>query len=119
MADDKVAQFGVNVANQTTPFTAQSTLLGAFNGVTTQAGQQMGFFIGTGDQDNFIELVLTGDNGGSLMAIREVNGVDTVIATQSLVLPGPASVNRAAPLLIRRRELRQPGKRNGDPLNLA
>lgn len=86
-------QFGVNVANQTTPFTAQSTLLGPFSGVTPQAGQQMGFYIGTGDQDNFVELVLTGDNGGSVKAIREVNGVDTVIATQSLALPGPGSVN--------------------------
>ncbi|HEX3599224.1 MAG TPA: hypothetical protein VHU84_03725, partial [Lacipirellulaceae bacterium] len=86
-------QFGFNVANQITPFTAQSTLLGAFNGLTPQAGQQMGFFVGTGDQDNFVELVLTGDNGGSIKAIREVNGVDTVIATQPLTLPGPASVN--------------------------
>jgi hypothetical protein len=86
-------QFGFNVANQTTPFTAQTTLLGAFNGVTPQAGQQMGFFIGAGDQDNFVELVLTGDNGGSVTAIREVNGVDTVIGSQSIALPGPSSVN--------------------------
>src|SRR5258707_5351262 len=86
-------QFGVNVATQTSPFTAQTTMLGAFNGVTPQAGQQMGFFIGTGDQDNFVELVLTGDNGGSVTAIREVNGIDTVISTQLIALPGPGSVN--------------------------
>ncbi len=86
-------QFGVNVANQTTPFTAQSSVLGPFSGLTPQPGQQMGFYIGTGDQDNFVELVLTGDNGGSIKAIREVNGVDTVIATSAITLPGPGLVN--------------------------
>jgi hypothetical protein len=86
-------QFGVNVASETTPYTAESTVLSAFSGVTPQAGQQMGFYIGTGDQDNFVQLVLAGDNGGSIQALREVGGVDTVIATQSLALPGPGTVN--------------------------
>jgi glucose/arabinose dehydrogenase len=86
-------QFGVNVANETTPFTAETTVLGAFNGLTPQAGQQMGFYIGTGDQDNFVQLVLTGDNGGSIQALREVGGVDTIFASQAIALPGPGSVN--------------------------
>jgi hypothetical protein len=86
-------QFGVNVAGETQPFTAQSTVLGAFSGLTPKPGQQMGFYIGTGDQDNFVQLVLTGDNGGSIQALREVAGVDTLIGSQSLALPGADSVN--------------------------
>jgi hypothetical protein len=90
---EQAFQFGVNVAGQTTPFTARSSVLTPFGGQTPQAGQEMGMYIGTGDQDNYVQLVLSGDNGGSVQLMREVGGVFTAIASQSLVLPGPGFVD--------------------------
>jgi hypothetical protein len=81
-------QFGVNVGSATTPFVARTSILGPFNGFTPQAGQEMGFYIGTGDQDNFIQLVLSGDNGGSIKLGKEVNGSFTAVASQNLSMSG-------------------------------
>jgi hypothetical protein len=85
-------QIGVNVGAATTPFVASTSILGPFNGVTPQAGQEMGFYIGTGDQDNFIQLVLSGDNGGSIKLGKEVAGAFTTVASQNLSMPGSGFV---------------------------
>ena len=81
-------QFGVNVGGATGPFVARSSIIGPFNGVTPQAGQEMGFYIGTGDQDNFIQIVVSGDNGGSIKLGKEVGGSFTSVASQNLSIPG-------------------------------
>ncbi|HJQ80741.1 MAG TPA: malectin domain-containing carbohydrate-binding protein [Lacipirellulaceae bacterium] len=85
-------QLGVNVANETSPFTAKTSVLGPFSGLVPQPGQEMGMYIGTGDQNNFVQIVLSGDNGGSIQLMKEVGGVFSVAATQSLALPGPSFV---------------------------
>ncbi|HYO25408.1 MAG TPA: malectin domain-containing carbohydrate-binding protein [Lacipirellulaceae bacterium] len=85
-------QFGVNVGGQTGPYMARTSILGPFNGLTPQAGQQMGMFIGAGDQDNYIQLVISGDNGGSIQLGKEVGGVFTTIASQNLSLVGVSNV---------------------------
>jgi hypothetical protein len=85
-------QFGVNVGAATTPFVASTRVVGPFNGLTPQAGQEMGFYIGTGDQDNFIQLVLSGDNGGSIKLGKEVNGSFSTVASQNLAMPGSGSI---------------------------
>jgi hypothetical protein len=90
---EQAFQFGVNVGGATTPFVASTSVLGPFNGVTPQPGQEMGFYIGAGDQDNFIQLVLSGDNGGSIKLGKEVAGAFTTVATQNLALPGPGFVD--------------------------
>ncbi|MBA3483921.1 MAG: hypothetical protein H0T51_19115, partial [Pirellulales bacterium] len=83
-------QFGVNVGAATTPFTAKTSVVGPFNGLTAQVGQEMGLYIGTGDQDNFIQIVLAGD--GSIKLGKEVAGAFSTLASQSLALPGPGFV---------------------------
>ncbi|HEY3393429.1 MAG TPA: thrombospondin type 3 repeat-containing protein, partial [Lacipirellulaceae bacterium] len=85
-------QLGVNVANETSPFTAKTSVLGPFSGLVPQPGQEMGMYIGTGDQDNFVQIVLSGDNGGSIRLMKEVGGVFSVAASQNLALPGPGFV---------------------------
>lgn len=85
-------QFGVNTFAATDPFVARTSVVGPFTGLTPQSGQEMGFYIGTGDQDNFIQLVLSGDDGGSIRVLSEIAGVDTLVATQPLTLPGPGFV---------------------------
>ena len=85
-------QFGVNVGGATTPFMARTSVVGPFNGLTPQAGQEMGLYIGTGDQDNFIQIVLSGDNGGSIKLGIEVAGSFSTIASQNLAMPGSSFV---------------------------
>ncbi|MBL9164490.1 MAG: PQQ-dependent sugar dehydrogenase [Planctomycetaceae bacterium] len=80
-------QFGVNVGGAAAPFVARTSLFGPFSGVTPQAGQEMGFYIGRGDQDNFIQLIISGDDGGSIKLAREVAGAFAVVASQSLAVP--------------------------------
>ena len=92
-SQEQAFQFGVNVAGQTAPFTAKTSVAAPFGALTPQLGQEMGFFIGTGDQDNYVQIVLSGDSGGSVQVMKEVGGVFTAVASQSLALPGPGFVD--------------------------
>src|SRR5690606_27068520 len=67
-------QFGVNVGGRTQPYSAVTSLVAPFNGLTPQAGQEMGFYLGTGDQDNYLQIVVTGNGGGSIETLLEVGG---------------------------------------------
>lgn len=86
-------QFGFNPAGTTSRFAGTTRVLAAFGGHTPQAGQQMGLFLGTGDQDNYVQIVLSGDGGGSIQVYSEFNGVNSLVASTSLVLPGPGAVD--------------------------
>ena len=68
-------QFGVNVNSASPVFRAHTRVLAPFSGFTPQNWQSIGLFIGTGDQDNYLKLVLNsnGANGG-LQFASEVNG---------------------------------------------
>ncbi|MBX2825832.1 MAG: hypothetical protein KTR33_13960 [Gammaproteobacteria bacterium] len=55
-------QFGLDVDSSTPVFTASTRILAPFSGVTPDSRQQMGFFLGTGDQDNYVQLVVNGAN---------------------------------------------------------
>lgn len=71
-------QFGVNVNASTQPFTVHTRILAPyFNAAAPQAGQTMGVYIGSGDQDNYLKLVLDGSGGGSFGVVMENNGVAT------------------------------------------
>jgi|GEM_PF-6419179 len=87
-------QFGVNVAQETEPFTALTSLVTPFSDIdpsqTLQAGQESGLYLGTGDQDNYVSILATGDGGGRLQVVREVNGVATVEASLPFSLPTTA-----------------------------
>ena len=55
-------QFGVDVDNNTPPFTVRSRVLGPFLGAAGNFASQ-GIYIGTGDQDNFMKFVVNDGNG--------------------------------------------------------
>jgi len=92
---EQAFQFGVDVSTETVPYAAYTRLVGPFSGQTPVAGQEMGFYVGTGDQDNYIKLVLTGENGGSLTLLKEVAGVvtDNVTTALGVAIPGPSVVD--------------------------
>ena len=75
-------QFGINVNQNTPPFTITSKLLGSsfFDGATgIQLGNQsQGIYFGTGDQDNYMKLALHANNGNSgFQILIENNGALT------------------------------------------
>jgi hypothetical protein len=90
---EQAFQFGVNTSGAVAPFVARTSVGGPFAGLTPQAGQEMGFFIGTGDQDNYIKLVLTGNSGGTVEVTSELGAVATNVATDALSMPGPDFVD--------------------------
>ena len=86
-------QVGFNVTTASPQFVVHTKVLAPFAGLTPQAGQSMGFYIGTGDQDNYLKMVVSGDQGGSLEIVKEVGGIATAGATVSLSLSGVAEIN--------------------------
>jgi hypothetical protein len=88
-------QWGVDAnPSDTGTFTAHTTILGPFAGITPTGFQSMGLYIGTGDQDNYAKLVVTANNGApGVQFIQEVGGADTVRPVASVAMPGPDSVD--------------------------
>ncbi|MDX1992187.1 MAG: choice-of-anchor D domain-containing protein [bacterium] len=66
-------QFGVNTTAATQPFTVRTAIDGPFfNGGAASGQQSMGLYIGNGDQDNYLRMVIgaggvtvAGENGGN------------------------------------------------------
>lgn len=83
-------QLGVNVAGSQTPVTAHTAILAAFGDETPEAGQSMGLFIGSGDQDNYLKIVVSATG---IETQLEVNGVASSGASANLSLPGPAKID--------------------------
>lgn len=81
-------QFGVNVTSSTGPFTVKTRMLGPFfNGQIPQYFQSQGVYIGTGDQDNYLKLVLDAGGGqGGFEVLYELNG--EVVSNGFYALPG-------------------------------
>jgi hypothetical protein len=74
-------QFGVDVSSVTGTFTVQATLDPPYfnvngNPSTPTPFQSLGVFIGTGDQDNYVKLVMNAQSGGNvgLQFAEEVGG---------------------------------------------
>jgi outer membrane protein assembly factor BamB len=88
-------QFGVD-ANpaRAGAFTAHTRIDAPFAGLTPQGNQSMGFFIGNGDQDNYVKLVASA-NGGSpgIQFVKEVGGTDTVAPIAPVAMPGPDAID--------------------------
>ncbi len=69
---EKAFQFGAKVGTATGPFTVSFRMFPPFWNWSTQ--DEQGFYIGTGDQDNYIKMVLTGNgSGGALVKIVSEN----------------------------------------------
>ncbi|WP_265990643.1 putative Ig domain-containing protein [Larkinella insperata] len=71
-------QFGINTDKNTGPFTVQTRLLGPFfNNQTPKYWQALGQYIGIGDQDNYLKIVMGADGGtGGIEVLYENNGVE-------------------------------------------
>ncbi|WP_250419078.1 PKD domain-containing protein [Pontibacter deserti] len=72
-------QFGVNVNASTGPFTVHTSMFGPFfNNKAPQNFQSQGLYIGTGDQDNYLKVVLNANGGaGGIEVVYENGGQPT------------------------------------------
>jgi Uncharacterized protein conserved in bacteria len=79
-------QFGVNNAAAVS-FTANARILGPFfNNQPPSGGQSQGMFIGTGDQSNYLKIVLNGNNGQAGLQVVYENA--DAAQSQQYSLPG-------------------------------
>jgi hypothetical protein len=71
-------QYGVRPSE--TAFTVHAQVLAPFAGTTPAGGQSLGVFLGTGDQDNYVKLVVSANNGSpEIQLVSEVAGIATVV----------------------------------------
>ncbi len=72
-------QFGVKVDATTPSFSVLGKIVPPFLGTPPTNHQQHGIYIGTGDQDNYIKILLHANNGGGgIQVIQENNGVASI-----------------------------------------
>ena len=72
---DNGFQFGIDVSSSTPSFEITVRIQPPFfNTQTPQDGQSQGFYIGTGDQDNYLKVVLAANGGNGGIQIVEENG---------------------------------------------
>ncbi|WP_165917366.1 malectin domain-containing carbohydrate-binding protein [Flaviaesturariibacter aridisoli] len=71
--------FQLGVQTNGLPFTLRSRMTGPFfNNQTPQGGQSQGIFLGNGDQDNYLKIVLNANGGvGGIQVVYENGGVVT------------------------------------------
>ncbi len=68
-------QFGIDVDDETLPFTIRVRMQPPFFGNTPQGEQSQGFYIGAGDQDNYLKVVVSANEGsGGLEVVHENAG---------------------------------------------
>ena len=68
-------QFGIDVDDETLPFTVRVRMQSPFFGNTPTGDQSQGFYIGTGDQDNYLKVVVSANDGdGGLEVVHENAG---------------------------------------------
>lgn len=86
-------QFGVNVSASTGAFTVHGKVDAPFfNGTTPADFQSLGVFIGSGDQDNFVRIVMAANGGaGGIEVVQEDAGSATP-ATYAAAVLGASSV---------------------------
>lgn len=87
-------QFGVDPSTSSRVFTAKTRILAPFAGMTPEAYQSMGLFIGTGNQDNYIKPVTSARDGtGGIEFAKEVGGEFTNRPQPAVPMPGPDYVD--------------------------
>lgn len=76
---DNGFQFGVNVDSNSPPFTVHTEIENPFSGLPPEDFQSLGIYIGTGDQDNYLKVVImdgisNGDGVDGFEITLETNG---------------------------------------------
>jgi hypothetical protein len=85
-------QFGVDTP--ATPFALHTRVLAPFAGLQPTDSQSMGLFLGNGDQDNYVKVVVSANGGaGGVELLKEVAGSVTSLPPASIAMPGPDSVD--------------------------
>ena len=82
-------QAGVHVTAATPLFTAHTRILAPFAGLTPANFQTMGLFLGTGDQDHYVKLVVGADGGTGVTFGQEDGGPLVTRPAAPVTLPGP------------------------------
>jgi glucose/arabinose dehydrogenase len=88
-------QFGLNAKTAYAGrFLVHTALVAPFAGMRPQNDQQMGVYVGTGDQDNFVKLVVAANGGkGGVKFGREIKGVASAQRVTTVPMPGPDRVD--------------------------
>ena len=83
-------QFGLSADPASTdPFFVHTRILTPFSGLTPLDGQSMGLFVGTGHQDNYAKIVVSGTAGGRIVFFTETAGEVSPESWTPLAMPGP------------------------------
>ena len=82
-------QFGIHVNSATLPFTVQGDVVGPFFSGTAEDFQSMGIFIGTGDQDNYLKIVIEANGGSPGIGVYHESG--GVASSSIYPIPGIAA----------------------------
>ena len=78
-------QHGIDVGGTTGPFVVHTRLPAPFSGTTPTGAQSYGLFVGTGDQDDYVKLAVSANNGaGGFALVKEVAGSPAAVTA-----PGP------------------------------
>lgn len=76
------------------PFTVHTRILAPFKGIAPRDYQSMGMFIGTGDQDHYVKLVVSANGGaGGIEFVKEVDGIPNLRPQMPVALPGPSAID--------------------------
>jgi hypothetical protein len=89
---DNAFQFGINGGTKAGPFTVESRMLGPFfNNKTPVDFQSQGIYIGTGDEDNYLKIVLNANEGAGGIEVLYENAGHPVSYQYSLTGGIPTS----------------------------
>lgn len=87
-------QFGLHVTPASGLFTAHTRILAPFAGITPADFQSMGLFLGKGDQDNYMKLVVSANGGvGGIQFAKEIGGTFSSRPQPFVPLPGPQAID--------------------------
>jgi hypothetical protein len=87
-------QYGFNLSSaHGAVFTPHTRVLSPFAGIATTGTESMGLQLGTGDQDNYVKLVVTPAGGGSVKVVKEVAGSVLWTNSANITLPSTGAVD--------------------------
>jgi large repetitive protein len=89
-------QTGLHIDRSATgPFRVQTRIVAPFAGTTPEPNQSMGLTLGTGGQDDYVELsTAAGADGlGAVTFRREVGGAASGVRSTPVAMPGPDAVD--------------------------
>ncbi len=96
LASTNTQQYGFQLGfrRPNNAYSAHTRILAPFAGISPQDNQSMGLFLGSGDQDNYVKLVVSANGGtGGVHFLKEVAGATSNQLTDTVSLPGPSAID--------------------------